>query len=132
MSDEELRVACLAPDSAYEEWPASWVRALAHEVKERRAADRTPIGRVAAMAQALPVNEEAERMVDKLMGEHYAKQPTRKLMPALSPVEVEALGWALKELIHINHVQDLGPHERIGCTVAISALTKLLGGHRHD
>lgn len=43
LTDEELNMACLAPDDDADPYPASLVRRLAHELRERRAQDLTRI-----------------------------------------------------------------------------------------
>lgn len=73
------------------------MRNILSELRERRARDleEPHMVKVARVADAMPINQEAERMVDAMMAKAIAAQPSRKLtMPALTDEEREALAFA--------------------------------------
>lgn len=75
LTDEQLGLACMALDDDTDPYPASLVRRLALELRERRAADLTDEEREALMFARRAVNvwleghrEAALRAIDKLLG----------------------------------------------------------------
>ena len=123
LTDEDLDMACLAPDDDADPWPASLVRRLAHELRERRARDanRGHYARIGAIADALPIDPEAERKVDALMAKARAGHVARKLtMPALSDFE---------RIVLLSH-RDRIDGDPLTDRAVVATLDRLLSGGR--
>jgi hypothetical protein len=113
--------------------PASvLVRRMLTELRERRAADlaESHMVQVARLADALPIDEEADRQATAALNRATAGQISRKLtMPALKPDEVEALTWAAGLLSYeARRRQGVAPHGwHNQAYAALAVLDRLIG-----
>lgn len=129
LTDEELsELARRFPTHLGEPAVSVLVQRAITEIRERRAADLRVghMQRVGAIADALPVDPEAERIIDAAMA-RASSGKGRKMIPGLTDQEREAVIY-LRFFADELHNQDGMEREHYALAdVALSVLTRLLG-----